>query len=101
MGVYDGVGVCCDGSVSNWMGCVMEFVANMICYAMGCVCKKREFLMGWGLIWDEVGFDMRWGVFERKEGFRWVGYNMGWGLHSKLGNEVQEGNLGRKLGYSE
>ncbi|BFG35251.1 hypothetical protein CerSpe_215250 [Prunus speciosa] len=27
---------------------------------MRCVCKRREFSMRWGLIWDEVEFDMRW-----------------------------------------
>ncbi|CAL8172805.1 unnamed protein product [Prunus armeniaca] len=59
------------------MGCAVELVVNL----MGCVFKRREFSMGWGLISDGVRFDFRWGVSEREEGFRWVVYDMGWGLH--------------------
>ncbi|CAL2258977.1 unnamed protein product [Prunus armeniaca] len=64
----------CDG---KGMGCAVEVVVNLMGCAMECVCKMREFSMGWGLISDEVGFDFRWGVSEREGGFRWVVYDMG------------------------
>ncbi|KAI5333780.1 hypothetical protein L3X38_023912 [Prunus dulcis] len=48
----------CDGFVSKGMGCAVEFVVNLMGCAMGCVCKMREFSMGWGLISDGVGFDI-------------------------------------------
>ncbi|VVA36028.1 PREDICTED: deoxyhypusine synthase [Prunus dulcis] len=51
----------CDDSVSKGRGCAVELVVSL----MGCVCKRREFSMGWGLIWDEVGFDIRWVTGER------------------------------------
>ncbi|CAL8174989.1 unnamed protein product [Prunus armeniaca] len=53
-------------------GSAMEVVVNVIGCAMGCVCKRREFSMGWGWISDGVRFDFRWGVAKREGGFRWV-----------------------------
>ncbi|CAL8107897.1 unnamed protein product [Prunus armeniaca] len=59
-------------------GSAMEVGVNRMRCAMGCVCKRREFSVGCGWILDGVGFDFRWGVAERKGGFRWVVRE--WGL---------------------
>ncbi|CAL2227669.1 unnamed protein product [Prunus armeniaca] len=68
-------------------GSAMEVGVNGMGCAMGCVCKRREFSMGCGWISDGVGFDFRWVWLKGKGVFG------GW-----IGNEVYEGNLGKKKG---
>ncbi|CAL2258448.1 unnamed protein product [Prunus armeniaca] len=64
------------------------------------VCLQEERIFDWvglDIRWGGVGFQM--GCLKGKGVFG--GYDMGWGLHNELGNEVHEGNLGKKKGFNE
>ena len=69
VGVCDGV-CCISDGVCDEMRLKHQGVA------MRCVYKRREFSIGWDLIWDEI-------------------------YTGKLRNRVHEGNLGKKMECSE
>ncbi|CAL2262737.1 unnamed protein product [Prunus armeniaca] len=52
-------------AMTGLLGCAMGLCKGMGS-ATGCICKRNEFSMGWGLISDGVGFDFRWGVLKGK-----------------------------------
>ncbi|CAL8162520.1 unnamed protein product [Prunus armeniaca] len=76
------------------LGCAMGFGGLQ---RRGFGGEQRWFCDGKGMSFSMV-LRWRWGVSKREWGFRWVVYDMGWGLHNKLGNRVHEGNLGKKKG---
>ncbi|CAL2235682.1 unnamed protein product [Prunus armeniaca] len=69
-----GLAMGCDGSVSEMGSGFQRWVVRWGLV----VCKDEERIFdGVGLDIKWGGFDLRWGVSERKEGFRWVVYDMG------------------------